>query len=239
MSAQENTWTSQHVHDILWLPFHPPKARTFFKIKKRQAQDNHMKSFVSTSLIALLTLISIISAESDFDFPGESLKGQQIVRAQNINFSGEYRAYGNNPNDFDLGQALKEGYVVVISFFQNTCVNCVFEMPWLDELAKKYIKEKLLVIFIDLSDPEKDRKALTEKYVAKIGISQSHCYYDTFGSIRKAYQVSKDESIAVPVLYVIGKDFRFKYAKLGWVKENQVAEYKRDFESKLVGWLKE
>lgn len=187
--------------------------------------------------MAILLFCGLSGAEAGFE--GTGLVGKQIVRAQNINFSGEFRKYGNDPEDFDLGQLLREGHLVILSFFQNTCVPCRIEIPWLDSLAGKYRDQKVRVVLIDVSDSGVDRKRETDEFLSRMGIRNAHAYFDVAGNIRKNYAVVQGGVVAVPVLYVIGRDYRFKYARQGWVKAPDTEAYKKEFEEKLIVWLSE
>jgi len=119
---------------------------------------------------------------------------------------------------FDLtGQEFRlekhRGKVILLNFWATWCVPCRKEMPLLNELQKKFGRDRFLVIGIAVDRNLRSVKKTLEKHQIQFGIIM-----DSEEAISKKYEVDM-----LPVTYLIGKDGKFTGKFTGerdWINPN-------------------
>ena len=108
-----------------------------------------------------------------------------------------------------------QGKLVYLDFWASWCVPCRQSFPFMNEMKKKYEKEGLKIIAVNLdTDSEKAARFL------KIIPAEFSIAYDPQGDVPKAYKVS-----VVPSLYLINRDGDIVYSHKGFrVSENEKLE---------------
>lgn len=108
-----------------------------------------------------------------------------------------------------------KGKVVLIDFWATWCPPCVEEMPWLTALAQEY--EENGVVFLAVShDEPAERVQAVNRFLEKVPALAPYVVYgDPVAS--KAYGV-----VALPTLYVIGRDGKIAGAARGAVSQSKV-----------------
>ena len=109
------------------------------------------------------------------------------------------------------------GKLVYLDFWASWCVPCRQSFPFMNEMKKKYEKEGLKIIAVNLdTDYEKAARFL------KIIPAEFSIAYDPQGDVPKAYKVS-----VVPSLYLINRDGDIVYSHKGFrASENEKLEVK-------------
>jgi thiol-disulfide isomerase/thioredoxin len=92
-----------------------------------------------------------------------------------------------------LNSLLGEGKAVVIDFWATWCGPCRVEIPHLQELHKKYGKDGLIVIGLNLEDPVEDKQAV-KKFVKDFGMGYQSVFapsqvYKFLNSGAPAYRI--------------------------------------------------
>lgn len=101
-----------------------------------------------------------------------------------------------------------EKAIILITFFATWCPPCVHNIPYMNDLDKKY-KNKLLLTGILIHDtmPKDKLQSFLSKHDVKYFISNSRYNNDFASLIAKTLQLPKDFSIPLTVMYVEGKYF--------------------------------
>src|SRR5262245_10181549 len=92
-----------------------------------------------------------------------------------------------------LNSLLGEGKPVLIDFWATWCGPCRVEIPHLKELHKKYGKDGLIVLGLNLEDPAEDRQAV-KKFVKDFGMDYQSVFapsevYKFLNSGAPAYRI--------------------------------------------------
>jgi len=98
--------------------------------------------------------------------------------------------------------------IVLVTFFATWCLPCLHDIPYMNDLQKKYKKELLLtgILVQDTSVEEKLRSFLA-KYEVNYFVSNSTENNDFASLVAKTLRLPKDFSIPLTVMYVGGKYF--------------------------------
>lgn len=98
------------------------------------------------------------------------------------------------------------GKVVVLDFWATWCAPCKKELPLLDALVRKYPRESVLLVLVNVG--EKRDTVLADPDVARLGWP---VLLDQFSAISARYGVD-----GLPSLFVIGRDGVLRYAAAGF-----------------------
>jgi len=101
------------------------------------------------------------------------------------------------------------GKVVFLDFWAPWCDPCREEFPALDALYKKYSKDGLEVIGIDIDSSEK----FAAKFLEKVPVAFS-VLMDKKGNVRREYNFR-----TLPTAFIIDKDGVIRYVHMGFGKE--------------------
>ena len=134
--------------------------------------------------------------------------------------------------DFSLGDlsgkpfTLKQfkGKVVFLDFWAPWCDPCREELPVLDALYKKYGKEGLEVIGVDIDDSEKRAAEFFQKVPVTLTI-----LIDRKAAVRRDYRIR-----TLPTAFIVGKDGVIRYVHMGFGKE-----FLQMYEKEIVELLKQ
>ena len=98
--------------------------------------------------------------------------------------------------------------IVLVTFFATWCPPCVHDIPYMNDLHKKYKKNLLLtgVLVQDTISEEKLRSFLA-KHAVTYFVSSSRDNNDFTNLVAKTLRLPKDFSIPLTVMYVEGKYF--------------------------------
>ncbi len=132
-------------------------------------------------------------------------------------FFAQASQVGSSAPDFNLvdmnGKVVTlmqfKGKVVLLDFWAPWCDICREELPALDALYKKYSKEGVEIIGIDMDSSEK----LVTEFLQKVPV--------TFTVLidRKAFTRREYNFRTLPTAFIIGRDGVIRYVHLGFGKE--------------------
>lgn len=140
--------------------------------------------FLSISLALLLTLINPSLANAQPTAPGFSLPGD----------SGQVTL-----SDY-------QGKVVYLDFWASWCPPCRASFPWMNDLQKKYGKQGLEIIAVNL---DKDRSSIKEFIAATQ--PQFTVAYDPEGTLAERYEV-----MGMPSSYLIDRNGKLHSTHIGF-----------------------
>jgi thiol-disulfide isomerase/thioredoxin len=118
----------------------------------------------------------------------------------------------------DLTLADFHGQTVVVNFWATWCTWCRYEMPALEAVHRKYRKDGLVVVGIDVAET----RSLVEAYVQRYGISFPIAL-DMEGGTAETYQVR-----ALPMTYFVSGDGDILRVQRGAMREDELELYVRD-----------
>lgn len=98
--------------------------------------------------------------------------------------------------------------IVLVTFFATWCPPCVHNIPYMNDLQKKYSKELLLTgILVQDTTVEDKLRSFLAKHEIRYFVSNSKDNNDYASLIAKTLRLPKDFSIPLTVMYVGGKYF--------------------------------
>ena len=118
-------------------------------------------------------------------------------------------------NKVDLSEL--KGKVVLIDFWASWCGPCKQEMPVLEELHKKYAKQGLVIIGVNIDNNPKKMNNFLKGSPATFRIVHD----------RKLDVAAKYEPATMPSSYFIGKDGKIRYVHEGFKKKDAADLEKR------------
>ena len=117
-------------------------------------------------------------------------------------------------NRVDLNEL--KGKVVLVDFWASWCGPCRQEMPVLEELHKKYAKQGLVLIGVNVDTNPKKMNNFLKSTPASFRIVQD----------RKLAVAARYEPATMPSSYFVGRDGKIRYVHEGFRKKD-VAELER------------
>lgn len=106
-----------------------------------------------------------------------------------------------------------QGKVVYVDFWASWCVPCRKSFPWLNELAKKY-PDDLVVVGVNVDHERSAAMKFLEKYPASFPL-----VYDPEGKIAAQYELQ-----GMPSSVLIGRDGKIAKRHIGF-REEKIADY--------------
>jgi thiol-disulfide isomerase/thioredoxin len=117
-----------------------------------------------------------------------------------------------------------KGKVVFLDFWAPWCDPCRAELPALDALHKRYDKDGLVIIGLDMDPSDK----LVKEFLQKVPVAFT-ILVDKKGAARRSYRIR-----TLPTAFVIGKDGVIRYVHMGYDKE-----FLQMYEKEIVELLKQ
>lgn len=115
-----------------------------------------------------------------------------------------------------------KGKVIIVDFWASWCGPCKASFAAYNELLKKFGKEGLVIIGVNIdNDPEKAKEFLTENPAS------FHIASDTDKKVAGAYNLP-----TMPTAYIIGRDGNILYTHAGY-HEGDLAGIEKEIESAL------
>lgn len=127
----------------------------------------------------------------------------------------DFTVYDENIKEVKLSDYI--GTPVVLNFWASWCPPCKAEMPGFDEISKKYSKEKIAILMINLTDGEKETMDKAQQYL------QSNNYDMKVLYDNKLDAASKYNIVSIPRTIFIDKDgYIFKDNTAGAISEEEL-----------------
>jgi peroxiredoxin len=131
-----------------------------------------------------------------------------LVKANQVgSLAPDFSIADMNGNEVTLEQF--RGKVVFLDFWAPWCDICREELPALDALYKKYSKEGLEIIGIDMDSSER----LVTEFLQRVPVTFT-VLIDKKAITRRGYRFR-----TLPTAFIIGKDGVIRYVHLGFGKE--------------------
>jgi thiol-disulfide isomerase/thioredoxin len=111
----------------------------------------------------------------------------------------------------------KGGRTVVLDFFTTWCKPCKKELPLLDSLLKKYPKDSVMLVLVDVGEKKDSVLANFDRQAYQWPV-----LLDQFNAIGEKYGVK-----SFPALFVIGPDGLLRYSSVGYDEKKGVSEVKK------------
>ncbi len=111
-------------------------------------------------------------------------------------------------NEVDLGEL--KGKVVLVDFWASWCGPCREEMPVLEALHKKYAKDGLVIVGVNIDNNPKKMNNFLKGTPASFRVVHD----------RKLAVASKYEPATMPSSYFIGRDGKIRYVHEGFRKKD-------------------
>jgi thiol-disulfide isomerase/thioredoxin len=102
------------------------------------------------------------------------------------------------------------GKVVLVDFWASWCGPCKQEMPILEELHKKYAKQGLVIVGVNIDHNAKKMNSFLKSVPVSFRIVHD----------RKLVVASKYEPATMPSSYFIGRDGKIRYVHEGFEKRD-------------------
>ena len=127
----------------------------------------------------------------------------------------DFTVYDENLNEVKLSDYI--GTPVVLNFWASWCPPCKAEMPGFNEISKKYSKEKIAILMINLTDGEQETINKAQEYIK----SSNYDMKILFDS--KLDAANKDNISSIPRTIFIDKDgYIFKDNPAGIISEEEL-----------------
>lgn len=114
-----------------------------------------------------------------------------------------------------LDLARYKGKVVYIDFWASWCVPCRKSFPWLNELAKKY-PDDLVVVGVNVDNERAAAMKFLEKYPASFPL-----VFDPQGKLAGEYKLE-----GMPSAVIVDRNGKIAHRHVGF-REEKVAEYEQ------------
>jgi len=146
-------------------------------------------------------------------------------------------AVGTPAPDFELmdldGNSVKlsdfKGKIVVLDFWATWCGPCKKALPHMNEMSQTLKDQGVVVLGINAS--ENRDKAITTEAAAKEKVAKfmaenkytMRTLMNWDGKVKEAYQVG-----GIPASYIIGKDGKIAKSFVGFLSDEQLAEFSKE-----------
>lgn len=114
------------------------------------------------------------------------------------------------------------GKVVYLDFWASWCVPCKKSFPWFNEMQKRYKKQGLVIVAVNMDQERQDAEKFLKKFPANFIIA-----YDPNGEVATEYKV-----IGMPSSYLIDRKGELSMSHLGFREKD-----KAPLESAIVQML--
>jgi len=148
-----------------------------------------MKTILLLASIFTITLFTVAPAGSSFAQQPQQPAGPSLnqLKAQ------KFTVTTLDGKRVGLNTLLGEGKPVLLDFWATWCGPCRQEIPHLKEMVKKYGKDGLIVIGLNLEDPVDDRQAV-KNFVKEYGMDYQTVFapqpiYQFFNSGAASYRI--------------------------------------------------
>ena len=127
----------------------------------------------------------------------------------------DFTVYDENLKEVKLSDYI--GTPVVLNFWASWCPPCKSEMPGFNEMSKKYAKEKIAILMINLTDGEQETMAKAKKYIETNNYDMKILYDSKLDAANK-YNIT-----SIPRTIFIDKDGNiFKDNPAGVISEEEL-----------------
>lgn len=154
-----------------------------------------MKKKIFLSLLIALLTVSVLSGCGSEDKSGNNSAGEEKQRAKAADFTVKDQ-YGKTHT-----LSKYKGKVVLISFWATWCSACRTELPYIEDIYKKY-EDKKDVVILSCTSPTHSNEVEPEEmdaYLKEKSITHP-VLYDTSGELWNSYIIR-----SIPTVYVINK----------------------------------
>lgn len=111
----------------------------------------------------------------------------------------DFIVYDENSNEVKLSDYI--GRPVVLNFWASWCPPCKSEMPGFNEMSKKYSKDKIAILMINLTDGNRETVSTAQKYIENNKYDNMKVLYDTKLDAGDKYNIT-----SIPRTIFIDKD---------------------------------
>ena len=187
------------------------------------SRHSKSRSYLMALGILALALVALIAIQGCANNAPDADKGAgTAARAVELEPAPEV---GRPAPDFTLkdldGNTVRlsdlQGKVVFINFFATWCPACRAEMPEIEALHQKYKDRGVVVIGVDISEPE----STVQQYIQQSGFSWT-IVLDSTGEMAMDYQI-----VAIPTSFFLDKEGIIRAVNVG-------AMTKKEMEAKLA-----
>lgn len=129
--------------------------------------------------------------------------------------ANDFTVYDENLKEVKLSDYI--GTPVVLNFWASWCPPCKAEMPGFNEMSKKYGKEKIAILMINLTDGEKETVSKAKQYLQSNNYDMKVLYDNKLDAANK-YNIT-----SIPRTIFIDKDgYIFKDNAAGTISEEEL-----------------
>ncbi|MEA3496878.1 MAG: TlpA disulfide reductase family protein [Bacteroidota bacterium] len=116
-----------------------------------------------------------------------------------------------------FSRELKEGNVILLSFFATWCIPCNIEIPKIEEISTELTNEDFKTFYIHVGKPKKEGnyKELIGKMKDRLLMTQP-ILIDMYSKVAEKY-----DALALPTTILIGNDAKIKYVHVGYKKGDE------------------
>lgn len=127
----------------------------------------------------------------------------------------DFTVYDENMKEVKLSDYI--GTPVVLNFWASWCPPCKEEMPGFNEISKKYSKEKIVILMINLTDGKRETIDKAQEYI-KSNNYDMKVLFDSKLDAANQYNIS-----SIPRTIFIDKDgYIFKDNQAGIISEKEL-----------------
>lgn len=176
-------------------------------------------SFTIFLVAAYFGYDSLSSKYNNKNMASENLKNQN-ENSKNDKIKVKVKAKDFTVYDENLKEVRLSDYIgkpVVLNFWASWCTPCQSEMPGFNEMSKKYSKDKVAILMINLTDGDRETVSTAQRYIEnnKYDIK---ILYDTQLDAAKKYNIA-----SIPRTIFIDKEGNiFKDNSAGVISEEEL-----------------
>lgn len=127
----------------------------------------------------------------------------------------DFTVYDEKQNEVKLSDYI--GTPVVLNFWASWCPPCKAEMPGFNEMSKKYGKEKIAILMINLTDGERETVSKAQQYLQSNNYDMKVLYDENLDAANK-YNIA-----SIPRTIFIDKDgYIFKDNTAGIISQEEL-----------------